>query len=107
MTNLQSFASSDSKENNCLADDGSEIFNASEVVEEECGPLSKGRWMSQVNKFIYQNANFDLAMFDEDGNAAANNNPVLPFEMQFVPERSILGSTDGNSRIHKQLIQNS
>ena len=46
-------------------------------------------------------------MFDEDGNAAANNNPVLPFEMQFVPERSILGSTDGNSRIHKQLIQNS
>lgn len=46
-TNLQSFAASDSKENVCLADDESEIFdNTSEVVEEECGPLSKGRWMS-------------------------------------------------------------
>lgn len=107
-TNLQSFAASDSKENVCLADDESEIFDhTSEVAEEECGPLSKGRWMSQVNKFIYQNANFDLAMFDQDGNAPANNNPVFPFEMQFVPDISTLGSTDGNSRIHKQLIQNS
>ena len=92
----------------CLADDGSEIFNTSRVVEEECGPLSMGRWMSQVgNKMIYQNGSVDMATWDEDGNRPDDEKVKYPFEIKFVPNMKILTPTNGDSSINQQLAQNS
>ena len=92
----------------CLADDGSEIFNTSRVVEEECGPLSMGRWMSQVgNKMIYQNGSVDMATWDQDGNRPEDEKVKYPFEIKFIPNRDVLTPTNGDSRIHTQLSQNS
>ena len=92
----------------CLADDGSEIFNTSRVVEEECGPLSMGRWMSQVgNKMIYQNGSVDMATWDQDGNRPEDEKVRYPFEIKFIPNRDVLTPTNGDSRIHTQLSQNS
>ena len=84
----------------CLAEDGSEIFNTSKVVEGECGPLSMGRWMSQVgNKMIYQNGSVDMATWDEDGNRPDDEKVKYPFEIKFVPNRRVLTPTNGDSSI--------
>lgn len=66
-----------------------------------------GRWMSQVDDHIYQNGNVDLATFNQDGERTPNSELIIPYELEFVPNKEVLLATDGSDRWYKQLVENS
>ena len=110
-SHLPTFQNSEEEiEQSMCISEGEWFFNHSEVHKTECAPLTMGNWMSMVDErhgMIYQNGNIDLASFAEDGTPVANKQPIAPFDIIFVPNRSVLGSTNSSSRFYKQLVANS
>ena len=112
---LPDFKNSDSKKSMCKRNDVDEegnsifeeVFNHSKVFKGECTPLTMGRWMSQVDGHIYQNGNVDLATFNQDGERTPNEELIIPYELEFVPNMDVLTPTDSESRWYKQLVQSS
>ena len=66
-----------------------------------------GRWMAQTGDHIYQNGSSDLAGFNQFGERTPAGEMRYPFELEFVPNTDILGSTNDESVWYKQLVENS